>query len=385
MIGTAVCKDVFERIEQLYGEYVGFWADICRIESPTEYKEGVDRVGSYIIEKARQRGWKIEVQPQQVSGDCICITMNPDAEGQPVCFSGHMDTVHPVGSFGDEPVRIEGEKMYGPGVQDCKGGIAASFLAMAAMEDCGVKTRPIKLILQSDEENSSRNSQKTTVQFMCEKAEGCAAFLNCEPYVRGITLGRKGIRKYSFEVTGSACHASACYNGVSAIREAAYKIIELEKLKDKEGLTCNCGIISGGTAENTVPDKCVFTADIRFSNEEEKMKADRLVEEIAAKSFVEGSSCKVMLKSYRCAMEVVERNMELYRKAMKICEETGLPVSEWVISTGGADAADLTEYGIPCLDSVGTEGGGMHQPTEFSYIASLAKSAKRLAAIACCI
>jgi len=84
-------------------------------------------------------------------------------------------------------------------------------------------------------------------------------------------------------------------------------------------------------------------------------------------------------------MEVVERNMELYRKAMKICEETGLPVSEWVISTGGADAADLTEYGIPCLDSVGTEGGGMHQPTEFSYIASLAKSAKRLAAIACCI
>ena len=77
--------------------------------------------------------------------------MNPDAKGKPVCLSGHMDTVHPVGSFGNPPVTFDDKNIYGPGVIDCKGGITASFMAMDALERCGFKRRPIKLILQGAE------------------------------------------------------------------------------------------------------------------------------------------------------------------------------------------------------------------------------------------
>ena len=312
------CAKLFERIEQLEKEYIDFWIDICNIESPTEYKEGVDRVGSYISEKARQRGWQVEVQPQPISGDCICITMNADSPEQSICFSGHMDTVHPIGFFGDTPVHCDEEKIYGPGVIDCKGGIVSAFMAMAALEDCGFKSRPVKLLLQSDEENGSRNSNKTTVEFMCEKAENCIAFLNGEGHSDNkLVITRKGIRKYEFEITGKSMHSGKCYEGASAICEAAHKIIELEKLKNKDGLTCNCGLINGGTAENTVPEKCTFTADIRFKDAKEMQQADELAKKIADTSYIEGTTCKLTLKSYRQPMELTDKNIEQQNTSRK--------------------------------------------------------------------
>ena len=147
-------EKVFKRIDALEKQYITLWKEFCLIESPTDYKEGVDAAGNYIIEKAKTFGWKIEKQKQTISGDCICITMNPDATEAPVCLSGHIDTVHPVGLFGTPAVKIDGDKIYGPGVSDCKGGVVAAFMAMAALDEEGFRTRPIKLILQSDEETS---------------------------------------------------------------------------------------------------------------------------------------------------------------------------------------------------------------------------------------
>lgn len=67
-------------------------------------------------------GFETEKHTEEISGDCICITMNSEAREKAVVFSGHMDTVHPVGAFGEVPVHQDGEKIYGPGVLDCKGG-----------------------------------------------------------------------------------------------------------------------------------------------------------------------------------------------------------------------------------------------------------------------
>ena len=380
------CTDLFARIDALEKKYIDFLIDVCKIESPTEYKEGVDRVGRYFIEKAKALGCKIEVLKQPVSGDCVCITLNPEVQAHPVVFSAHMDTVHPVGFFGEEIVTWDEEKIYGPGVTDCKGGAVAGFYAMAALEDQGFKARPVKLILQSDEEVSSCTSNKETIKFMARKAEDCVAFLNCEPHTKGMAvIGRKGISKYEFEVLGKAVHASYCYDGASAIHEAAYKIIELEKMKKPEGLTCNCGLVHGGTAVNTVAAKCVFTADIRFSNHQEMLEADKFVTEIAEKTFIEGTSCRVTLKSRRCAMEKTGQNMALLDKINTIYKEVGLTPLAAVHKNEGSDVADMTSYGLPCLDSFGVEGGSIHSRDEYAYLASLKVAAKNLAVVAWCI
>ncbi|MBQ7399787.1 MAG: M20/M25/M40 family metallo-hydrolase [Clostridia bacterium] len=379
-------NNLFEKIFQLKDEYINFLVDICNIESPSDNKEGIDAVSRYICEKAGVFGWKIEIQSQQVSGNCVCITMNPEADGESVCFSGHMDTVHPVGLFGYPAVKMDDEKIYGPGVLDCKGGIAAAFLAMRALYECGFDKRPVRLILQSDEEVSSVFSDKATVAFMAEKAAGCVAFLNCEPHYTGAaTLERKGICKYEFSITGKSAHSGVCYNGVNAILEAARKIIELEKHKDPDGITVNCGTISGGTKDNTVPEKCVFTVDSRFKTFSQMQEIDRIMKEIANKSFVEGTQCLLTLKSSRISMEKNDRNLRLLERINEIYKDNDLMTLNNSSSNGGSDAADMSARGIPCIDSVGMTGGNIHSRDEFAYISSLAEAAKRLAAVAYCI
>ena len=377
------CERLFETVDSLADKYLSVWEDVCNIESPTNYKKGVDEVGAYFAEFAKKFGWEVEVLEQPISGNCLCLTLNPNATTAPVSLSGHIDTVHPVGSFGSPAVRIEGDKIYGPGVVDCKGGAVAALMAMEALSLCGFTSRPVQLLLQSDEENSSITSNKETVKFMAEKSKNAIAFLNCEGEHPGkLTMERKGIVRYCFEIQGIAAHSAMCAKqGAGAIREAAYKIIELEKWKDHDGITCNCGVIQGGTVANTVPEFCAITADIRYQTAQELAEIEKHTKEIADTSYVEGTSCNLVLQSHRVSMELNEKNQHLFERICEIYKENGLTVPAMGKANGGSDAADMSSYGIPTVDSIGIYGKHIHSLDEYAYIPSLAETAKRLAAI----
>lgn len=379
-----ICDKLFQEIAHLNEHYVKVWEDICNIESPTGFKEGVDAVGQYLIRLAAERGWKTEIFKQPVAGDVVCITLNPEVNARPITFSGHIDTVHPVGLFGNQAVRCDKEKIYGPGVTDCKGGVVAAFMAMDALDRVGFCKRPVQLLLQTDEEVGSRISNKETIGYICQKAANSIAFLNMEGYSEGkACIQRKGIITYKFTITGKAAHSSLCSTqGANAIAEAAHKILELEMLKNPDGLTCNCGMIQGGTAVNTVPEQCTFFANFRFATYEELDYVKEFVEKLAAKTVIPGCSCEVQQTSYRTAMVYEERNIKLLESMNDIYVSNGLPTLEASKSNGGSDAADVTEYGIPCVDSLGTEGGLIHSKDEFAWLSSLAQSAKRVAAVA---
>lgn len=376
---------VAKEIEKLEPIYLNIWEEVCNIESPSDYKEGVDAVGRIFREMAEQRGWQTEVSYQDVAGDVICITMNAEVEKEAIALSGHLDTVHPVGSFGTPVVTMDEEIIYGPGVIDCKGGAVAAFMAMDALHRCGFRKRPVRLLLQTDEEVNSALSEKATIKYICEKAKDSLAFLNAEGFTpEKACIERKGISQYRFIINGVAAHASACSTqGSNAIAEAAHKILELEKFKDAEGITCNCGVIHGGSVVNVVPEQCSFDADVRYFSEKERVIADEQIRKIAARTYIEGCTCKVEEISQRPAMELVEKNVQLLEKMNQIYTEVGLPLLAGEKRTGGSDAAYVTQYGIPCIDSIGVEGGGYHSLNEFAWKDSLAASAKRMAAVIC--
>ncbi len=371
---------LMQKIDELYEQYLTVWEEVCNIESPTDYKPGVDAVGRYFAERGNAFGWKVEILPQDVSGDVVILTMNPDAPGQPVAMSAHIDTVHPVGSFGTPAVHRDETKIYGPGVTDCKGGAAAALYAMDALAQCGFTDRPVMLLLQSDEEKGSAPSGYSTIRSICEKAQNAAAFLNCEPSSAGqVTLIRKGILRYEFVVRGKAAHSADCVNGANAITEAAHKILALETMKDHAGLTCCCGVISGGTVANVVAEECRFFADIRFATAQQMAEAQATVQRVADEIHVPGCSCTVTEVSRRPSMEKSAKNYALLDRMNEIFAEMGLPQLQAVAGAGGSDTAYTTEYGIPCVDSVGTEGGGIHSIHEFGCLQSLRDTAKRLA------
>lgn len=374
--------DIFKKIDSFENEYIAFLDDVCNIESPTSNKKAVDEVGRLFIKAANERGWQIEVLKQDISGNAICITMNPDSDKPPICVSGHIDTVHPVGLFGYPPVTHDDSKTYGPGVMDCKGGVVAALMAMDALQNLGFNSRPVRLLIQTDEETGSSTSGKATINYICEKAKSAVAFLNLEGHSdNSAVIQRKGILRYKFEVYGKAAHSSICYTGANAVCEAARKIIKLEELKDPNGLTCNCGVISGGTTPNSVAEKCTFTADVRFATPEQMQTAIEYLENVAATNEVKGCRCELSRISLRPSMPRCNKNIALLDTMNKIYAECGLPILKSKSALSGSDAAYITECGIPCVDSIGTEGGRIHSGEEFIYTKSLAEAAKRIAAV----
>jgi len=381
------CEKLFQAIDELYEPYLTVWEELCSIESPTRYKEGVDASADYIVAIARARGWQVESVDCGKAGNAVCITMNPDAEGAPISISGHLDTVHAVGSFGTPAVRRDERKIYGPGVCDCKGGVVAGLLAMEALDRVGFTARPVQLLLQTDEEVGSGLSGKRSINYMIEKSKNAIAFLNLEGNTPGeACLVRKGIATFTFTVTGVEAHSANCADeGANAIVDAAHKIIELDKIKDREGLTCNCAIISGGTVSNTVPGKCEFKANVRFATLEQLEWMYEYTQKLADTVHVPGCKCTVNRPKGRAAMELCERNEQLLAAMNRIYEENGLPVLKIGRRRGGSDAADVTVAGIPCVDSIGVAGGKIHTVEEYAYLESLRDSARRIAAVIYCI
>ena len=82
---------VFSEIERLADKYVEFLRNICDIESPTDYKKGVDAVGAYCVKLAESFGWTIEYQREKISGNAISITMNPELDTPAVVGYGSPD------------------------------------------------------------------------------------------------------------------------------------------------------------------------------------------------------------------------------------------------------------------------------------------------------
>ena len=377
---------IFNTIDGLNDRYVDVWEDICNIESPSDCKEGVDAVSSYFIKLVEKKGWRIERFPEERFGDVVCITMNPDSDKDPIALSGHIDTVHPVGLFGTPAARREGDRLYGPGAMDCKGGVVAGFLAMHALDECGYSDRPIMMLLQSNEEIGSGLDKKGPIRRICEQAKNSVAFLNLEGhegYFKGkACVERKGIAGYSFRITGISTHASYCAReGASAITEAAHKIIELEKVKEQNGLTFSCGVITGGSVRNTVPGECEFLLDVRFPSQSDLERAKEIIRRVAETVYVPGCSCEVTMTCMRAAMEKCDRNLALLAVANASFEKNGLSPLDAGMRTGGSDAADVTAYGIPCLDSLGVGGERAHSKEEYGVISSLSESAKRLVSI----
>ena len=170
--------------------------------------------------------------------------------------------------------------------------------------------------------------------------------------------------------------------GANAVAEAAYKIIHLEKLKDLQGITCNCSVIHGGTVANTVAEECIFYADVRTMDAQQSAEAIEILESTAAHSYVPGCTCKIEQVSYRPAMPFTERNQALFEEMNRIFAANGMPQFGMRRSMGGSDATYITEAGIPCVDGVGVDGGNTHSIDEFMKMDSLAQTAKRLAVVA---
>ncbi len=373
-------EKLFEILDELNEKYIRVWEDVCNIESPTDSIDGVNACCDYFVKIAEGFGWQVEKLPLTVAGSPVCITMNPNAKGTPISLSGHIDTVFPIGMFGTPAVHFDEKYIYGPGVCDCKGGVVGGLYAMEVLHRLGFTDRPVKLLLQTDEEISSINSKKATINWILEKSKDSVAFINLEGHTHGVAcVQRKGIITFVFKVHGVEAHSSRCAKaGANAIAEAAHKIIELEKIKDDEGITCSCNIISGGIKTNTVAGYCEFKCNVRYATMEQLEWIRQEAKKIADTVYVNGCVTEVVEAGIRATMEPNERTYDLLDKMNRVWAENGLETLKPGKRTGGSDAADATVFGLAAIDNLGAEGDKIHTLDEYAVTASLKVCATRL-------
>lgn len=372
-------EQLFEKIDELQPVYKQFWKDIVAIETPSQEAERLNRLVDFIAGFAESRGFRATRHPDLGMGAMLTVETVYDSDRAPFTFMGHMDTVHPVGTFGPEVVREGDGKLHGPGVVDCKGGLACAMLTMEALTACSYREHPLKLIMTPDEEIGARTSQ----EFIAAQNAGAVALFNCETSTEGkLTTARKGIRRIKVEVTGRAAHAGNNYfDGVSAIRECCFKIPAIEALSEKGGTTFNCGVIQGGTVPNAVAEHCWFLVDIRALTKEAMEEAVQKVFDIAEHCTLPGTVGKATLPSKgRPPFERNEATDLLFQRICAVAHHYGLEEFEPQHAGGGSDVVYAAMVGVPAVCSTGICGSGTHSVREVADIASLARRAKVMGA-----
>jgi acetylornithine deacetylase/succinyl-diaminopimelate desuccinylase-like protein len=178
-------------------------------------------------------------------------------------LSGHLDTVpHGTGWKFDEGQAV-GDRVYGRGANDMKGGCTAMLLAA---EDMVAANVPFSLCFTTDEETTMVGAGAAAKSPVLKKAP---CIIVTEPTEFDIVVHEKGLLHFSLATKGVAAHASQPELGDNAI----VKMVELiEKLEDlqripknsTEEMTLCVDTIKGGTRINVIPDCCEAEIDVRY-------------------------------------------------------------------------------------------------------------------------
>jgi glutamate carboxypeptidase len=344
---------------------------LVEIESPSDNKEGVDRLGSLLAGRFEGLGGHAKFHRTQGFGDHLQVDFSGKKSGKPIMLLGHLDTVYPLGTLSTMPFRQADGRLWGPGSFDMKSGIAFMLHAIEALRSWHEDQlpQPVTILLVSDEEVGSDTSRRITESL----AQKSAAVLVLEPShgpKGAVKTARKGVGEYVLKVIGKAAHSGLDFEkGQSAIVELSRQIIEIAKLVDlKKGITLNIGTVQGGTRSNVIPAEASAVLDVRVPRAKDAAGIDRKLRSL--KPF--NRACKLEIKGgvNRPPMERTPGVIALYEKASAIAKQLGWKLEEAAVG-GGSDGNFTAGLGVPTLDGLGAVGEGAHATHESVLISEL--------------
>jgi acetylornithine deacetylase len=247
---------------------IRFTRQLVEIESTT-YHEGA--VGDFLTEFLAGRGWDVEKTPVAQPADSGTggprwnVYGGKAGQTPDLVFSTHMDTVPPY-----VPFREDDEFIYGRGVSDAKGIIAAQVTAAEALRAAGFA---VGVLFVSGEERDSAGAKAANLA-----PKGSKFLINGEPTDNRIGLASKGALRTIIRATGKMAHSAYPELGDSAIHKliaALTRVLALSLPTDPEvgDTTVNVGQIHGGHAPNVIADVAEAQLLIRLIGPSEPVRA----------------------------------------------------------------------------------------------------------------
>ncbi len=345
-----------------------------RLESPTHDPERVGQMMRMAERQARRLGLNacIETLDGDVGPLLRVSNRKPGDERAGILILAHLDTVHPVGTLSQNPIRIEGDRLYGPGTYDMKAG---AYLALAALGQAtanGGTALPVDYLFSPDEETGSHASRASIERH----AAGARCVLVTEPARaeggRCVTA-RKGTGMARLTARGRPAHAGVAHEkGRSAIKEMAHQVLALEAMTDyARGITVSVGTLNGGTATNVVPGECRAVVDFRVPDQE---AAELVLSRIRALTAVD-PDVELIVKAElnRPPMTRSEGTAQLLAVAQGCARRAGFQLDEAPMTGGGSDANFTAALGVPTIDGIGADGDGAHTLQEHVLVSTLGK------------
>ncbi|MGQ0844480.1 MAG: succinyl-diaminopimelate desuccinylase [Sporichthyaceae bacterium] len=216
-------------------------------------------------------------------GDTV-VARTEFGHSERVVIGGHLDTVPAADNLA---ARIEGDRLYGLGSCDMKGGVAVGLHLAATV---AAPNRDVTYLFYDNEEVAAEfNGLKRLLGNRPELLEADFAVL-MEPSNASVEAGCQGTLRVEVRTAGVRAHSARAWRGTNAIHGAAEVLNRLNGYAPRkptiDGLEYHEGLsavrIHGGVAGNVIPDECTITVNHRFAPDRSAEEALDFVREFFA-------------------------------------------------------------------------------------------------------
>lgn len=398
---TAQEQQVRDAVAARETEAIDFLERVVSIGSGTMSHDGVRAVGAEFSKAFEELGFDVrwEAFPPEINRAGHLIARREGSRGKKLLLIGHLDTVF-ESEDGAAAFRREGDKAYGPGVNDMKGGDVVALFALKALADAGaLDGASIEIVFTGDEEFTGKPVEVSRASLI-EAAKRADVALNFESGEEGVAVtSRRGASGWRLTTSGKRSHSSGIFSddvGAGAIYEAARIVNEFyEKLRKEKYLTFNVGAMVGGSdvaydfnankgsafgKTNVVAQKAVVDGDLRFISEEQKEKARAVMRKIAGKNLPLTGAEIEFIDSYP-AMSPSKGNDALLGFYSSVSEDLGYGpvIGNDPAERGAADISFAAPHVKASMDGLGPFGEGGHTPEESLDIPSVREATERAA------
>lgn len=264
-------------LESLLPDALAFLERLVSVNSFTGNPAGVDENASLVAGQFAPLGFTAEsVQDKNPAFGHHLFLHRQGLGERGILLVTHLDTVFPAEEEARQNFRwsVEGDRIFGPGVNDNKGGTAMIWLVLAALREIDpqlFESTHWVIAADSAEEELTSEFPRFCQERVPTNCRAALVFEACTGQGRGLTLVgcRKGSANFRVSVEGRGAHAGSRHaEGANAVVELAHVIQHIAGLTDySRELTANVGRIEGGGPSNRVPHAASCEVNIRAFDE----------------------------------------------------------------------------------------------------------------------
>lgn len=362
-------------LEARLPSYLDMLRRMVAINSFTANPVGVNELAEMTAADFALLGFSAELIPSENARYGKHLVLTKQGSGpRTVGFVSHLDTVFPPEEEfeNDFAWREEGDRIYGPGTVDIKGGTVVMYMMLEAIREFAPatfeQTNWVLLLDASEEADGQDFGRLCRERLSGEDTVGCLIFEGgyLDEERAHVVVARKGMANYLVEVEGRASHAGTAHGeGANAIVQMADLVGKIADLTDYERhLTFNVGTISGGSVVNRVPHYAAARVEMRAYSMDVFEEGVANMMALADEATVGSAN-----GDYRCRTSVTvtrrtepwphnEQTKRLFSYWQKAGEKLGLRVVPE--QRGGLSDGNYFWRDIPSLDALGPSGGNAH-------------------------